>query len=431
MKLRPQTLLQLLIVILVTSIGLLTLRGSSADTLGAVVEAENGSLTGNTAVLSDPSASAGKTISFGVSNYGPQPATMPANAVTPEQYGATGNGTTDDFSAVQAAITAAAASGKTAWLSAGKTYLCGKQVALPSNTVLRGGGPSSALKFTWFDASQSSSGKDAYVRSKNQQSGESNITIANFTIIGGGSGNPSGLNADNPNGLVPAVQMNLVDGFSITNMQIMQSPGISITYRAATNGNITGNYVHDSGRDGITGFWSPLRNLTNIKVSNNYITRVGDDGIAINGLENFVNNVALPSDIVISNNTIEGWESPPNNKLLGRGIAVIGAKNLTVTKNSVINTTGAGIMLVACSNTFCKPGSVNPATGQPWQSSGLTVTDNTITNAGRIPGSSPGVGIRGGIYVNATTASSITGNIIVNAVNKDIDNVLCSGCNVQ
>jgi hypothetical protein len=67
--------------------------------------------------------------------------------VMPEEYGAVGDGTTDDSHAINLAITSAAALGKGLWLNA-KTYFCNSSITVAVNLpFLRGQGPTSILKF--------------------------------------------------------------------------------------------------------------------------------------------------------------------------------------------------------------------------------------------------------------------------------------------
>ncbi len=67
------------------------------------------------------------------------PLTQPANSLSVMNYGAGGNGVTDDTAALNACIAAAANQGKIVWLPAG-TYKITSAINLPSNLTLQGAG---------------------------------------------------------------------------------------------------------------------------------------------------------------------------------------------------------------------------------------------------------------------------------------------------
>ena len=71
--------------------------------------------------------------------------TPPANSINVKDYGATGNGTTDDTKAINKAFAAALAAGKTAYIPAG-TYIVYSPFTFPANITISGDGFSSWLK---------------------------------------------------------------------------------------------------------------------------------------------------------------------------------------------------------------------------------------------------------------------------------------------
>ena len=208
------------------------------------------------------------------------PTTWIGPVVTPGQYGAACNGSTDDTTAMQNAINAAAAAGEPLQLPANSMCVISSMLKMPSGTRIEGAGFGSILKFTWFDASGSASGGAHYLTNADG-SGDSNYTLTNFTVAGGGTGLPSGLNAEHPNRLASAVQLHNVTGFTINGIQVRDAPGVSISYLASQNGLIESNHVNHSGRDGITGFATSGLNLAHVTVTNNTISDVGDDAIAV------------------------------------------------------------------------------------------------------------------------------------------------------
>lgn len=137
-----------------------------------------------------------------------------AGAITPEQFGAYGDGVHDDTASLQQAVNAAV--NKTLWLPAGKTFLCSSSITIPSNVTIEGAGSNSVIKFNWFDAQGAQSGGKYYLSNVEQSSGSTNIDLSNFVLQGGGSGYPSGPNAINPNGLTTSIRLVWVSGFSIS-----------------------------------------------------------------------------------------------------------------------------------------------------------------------------------------------------------------------
>jgi hypothetical protein len=344
-------------------------------------------------------------------NAGPMAATAPPGALLPETFGAVGNDQNDDTSAVQAALDAAATTtAKTVWLSAGKTYLCTKSLQVPSGVTLMGAGPTAVVAFTWFTAS----GNNGYIIN----SGDSGITLTNFVVQGDGSGLPSGPDSLYPDGLAPGVKLSDVDGFSVTHLEVRDVPGISIAYFGSQNGTFAYNYVHNSGRDGITGFWD-TQNLVDITVEHNFIADVGDDAIALNGAPNTppapVNTTSRPYDLTVSDNTIEGWPSNPNGQSLGRGILLSSVgPDVTVTGNTITDTFSSGIKVVGSE----QAPDIDPQTGAPWLSTGVTVEGNVITDAGQLSVgcAPPACATLGstidGVDVNGAENTSVKGNTI-------------------
>jgi hypothetical protein len=353
----------------------------------------------------------------------------------PEQFGAIGNGKHNDTAAVQAAINAAAGRG-VVLLLAHRTYLCTKSLTIPSNSTIRGANTTAVLSFNWVDALGPASGGAGYIRTDSSKP-NSNITLTHFTVQGYGNGQPSGPNALYPDRLTPGVNLYSVNGSTITYLHVQDVPGISIEYHGSQHGTIAHNYVHNSGRDGITGFWGPP-NLDNIKVDHNYIADVGDDAIALNGAPTtpLIATTALPYNLTVSENIIQGWPKNVNGRILGRGILLDTVAETTVADNSINNTFSSGIAIVG-SQGPTTAADKNPVTNAPWLSTGVTVENNRITNAGQLDIGSTISFIVGnqptdGIYINGAENAIIKGNAVTNPRGKAIDNVRCDpNCLVQ
>jgi len=371
----------------------------------------------------------GLAIGLSVSSPTSSPTRSALATTTPGQYGAACNGSTDDTAAMQNAINAAAAASEPLQLPASSTCVISSMLKMPSGTTIEGHGFGSILKFTWFDASGSASGGAHYLTNADG-SGDSNYTLTNFTVEGGGTGLPSGLNAEHPNRLTSAVQLHNVTGFTINGIQVKDAPGVSISYLASQNGLIENNDVNHSGRDGITGFASSGLNLAHVTVTNNTISDVGDDAIAVDLPQSGTPPRVLPTDFTISDNTISGWPSNPNGKQLGRGIALNGVNGASVTDNLITNTYSAGLEVSGCNSKWCG------GTYARWPVTNVTATGNTIMNAGQnYAGSIEGQGGQPtyGVYVyNAVAPVTISGNTITNSLSGPVLNAGCiGGCTIQ
>jgi hypothetical protein len=362
---------------------------------------------------------------------------MPPDRVTPERFGARGDGVADDTSALQRAIDDA--HGRTVWLSRDKTYRVTRELRLPSNTTIEGGGPTTTLTFGWFDGDGGRSGGKFYLAaSARNDAALSNITLSNFVVRGGGSGKPSGLGRFYPNRLACGVRLTNVTHFSLTHLEVEDTPGYALGEFGSQHGVIAYNFIHNAGRGGI-GVWWHVTNARDISVSHNLIRHVGDDGIAVNGLPSEpspVNHTALPTGIQIENNSITGWPTNINGRVLGNGIALYAVNGVTVKDNSVNRTYGSGVVVVSCGHTRCTPGGVvrSGITGQPWRSSKVKILGNTIRNAGRLyPGST--LGQQGmptvGIFIGSAAGATVADNVIKRPLRSRIVSRHCRECSIS
>ena len=242
-----------------------------------------------------------KVASDGPSEAPEGAASVPVGTVIPEQFGAVGDGHHDDTSAVQMALEVAAEGGARVLLREGSTYLCNEPLRLPSGSHVVGQGPTSVLRFTWTSPD---AGGPYYLGNENQQTGDQNIVLDNFAIVGGGSGLPTGPRYSGPVDDVPGIRLRLLTNFRLTRLDVTRVAGISVLYQGCVGGVIADNYVHLAGRDGITGT-SFTEGLKDIVLRDNRIEKMGDDGIAvISASVRHVTQSPIPSDIVIANNVI-------------------------------------------------------------------------------------------------------------------------------
>lgn len=355
-----------------------------------------------------------------------KPPPLLGGTVTPEEFGAVGDGRTDDSRALQRAVDAASAKGKVLELSPGTTYLLQRSLLLGSGTHIVGAGPDSVLRFTWTRNTDSRDG--FYVGNRDQTDrGNRNIRLQDFRIRGAADGLPQGPNEMQSEPLVPAIRLRLVNRFVIRRLEISHAPGISIIHQGCSNGLIVANLIHHSGRDGINGTWH-RRNMTDIAIRRNRIRLIGDDGIAVIGAPGQEpNNQVLPRDIEITKNTIEGWSSNPNGKALGRGIAVLAATYVVVRGNTIERTHSTGILLAPSTRPFSR----DPVTNEPWRSSHITITGNVVKDAGRLwSGSLEALDDAGenGITIKEADIVRVTDNVVRNPRGVPVALFDCTVC---
>lgn len=349
--------------------------------------------------------------------------------VTPEVYGAFGDGKHDDTAALQRALDAASGSGDELILGNGATYLISDPLRIGSGTRVRGYGTNSVLQFTW---ARRSDGSGAYYIGNRRQvaPGDTDIHLSDFSIRGAGDGLPSGPIYSGPIPFPLGIRLRHVSHFSLTGLTISHVPGASILYQGCSDGEISDNDIKNSGRDGITGTgWT--RGLNRIRIANNRIELVGDDAIAIVSASVRHEVVGpLPTEIVISQNYIEGWPGNPNGLALGRGINVNAATHVRIVENIIVRTHSYGILVKDAPNSQ----SIDPETGNPWRSDHILIADNVVREAGQnVLGSAQivqepghdGIAIRGGDQV------SIRNNAVTDSYGQDIVLYDCYDCSVD
>jgi len=346
--------------------------------------------------------------------------------VFPEEFGAAGDGISDDTAAMQAAVDTAAERGARLVLGEDRTYLLTGSIELPSGTFVTGAGSSSVLQFTWrFNDPE----HDGFYVGNRDQTGEGNtdITLQRFAIRGAAPGTPAGPKEllTKPN--VPAVRFRLVDRFRISNLDIGYAPGISIIHQGCSNGVIAENNIHHSGRDGINSTWHH-RNMHDILIADNVITKVGDDAVAVIGAPGeAVNRQALPYRIVVEDNVVRGWPSNVNGLALGRGISVLAASRVRLEGNVIMRTHSAGILV----SPSTRPFSTDPRTGEPWRSSRIQIVENRVVDAGQnFVGTDPAVDPpkHDGIVIKESDHVWLSRNTVIRPYGEEVTLLDCRRC---
>jgi polygalacturonase len=255
------------------------------------------------------------------------PAAHAATLCSAKSYGATGNGTTKDTTALQRAITACAGGG-TAELTAG-SYLTGP-LTLPSNITLQiDSGATLLASQTVSDYPPSGS----HLQPLLLASGSSNVTITGAGTIDG-QGAPwwalikQEKAAGTPLSPRPAlIDLGSVSTASITGITVKNAPNVHITMKAASHVTIDKIKISSPSdspnTDGID-VWSS----SNVAITNSTID-CGDDDLAINSSTS--NGAA--HDISLSSSTI----------LHGHGLSIGsytagGVYNVSIHDNTLTNT---------------------------------------------------------------------------------------------
>lgn len=324
-------------------------------------------------------------------------APLPATSIySVKAYGAVGDGTTDDTTALQACFTAAAAANGIALLPIG-TYKFTAQLTLPSNLTVEGQGPGSILLASWFDGAGGASGGATYLVNSDTTSGNTFITLRNLTLQGQ---NTSGLPTGTPsNGCAAGVLFRRGSDCQVLNCHFLNIPAISVAHQGIVRFRAIGNTVTGGGHDGITGGPYGANDCTDFVIVGNQIGQIGDDGIAINSSVDTSNpGTNRPIRGVIANNTIWLQTASGIANAAGRGILLIGAEDVAVTGNSIDLTFSNGIHLQADTH------------GSLYTCRYITITGNVIRRAGRTgDGSQPELGI----WILGSTEISVQANLIV------------------
>lgn len=296
---------------------------------------------------------------------------MPINITA---YGATANDTTDDQSAIQAAINAAKAAGDTVYVPTG-TFRHSGRLTLDGVVMYGNGNDQSVLKGT------------TYVKHAIDLRGD-DPGLYNLTIEGTGTGPRSSDRGGN------GVYILNSDGYVVQNVHVKNVSGAGIMTEFGSNGKILHNLVELTGADGIYS----TEATNNLEVAYNKTIATGDDAISFTSYS----NAAKVHDIDVHHNTVTGnWQS--------RSITVNGGDAIQIHDNHVDGGT-AGISVGATTAWGSTQNSNISATNN-------TVRDATFTGEGTIGGGALHLyNNRGGTDTNIT----FTGNQVYNPADSGI-----------
>jgi 3-phytase len=213
-------------------------------------------------------------------------------------FGAVGDGKTDNTIAIQKAIDAAAASGKTVTVPAG-TFRHDGLLKL-HGVDIAGTGPASVLYATGAKQALQMTGNGG--------------SITNLTLDSNATERSPGTAEEAKISVFEATN------FEISNVRILNSMSTGMLIRSSSEGWIHHNEVISTGSDSI----HMTRGSHDIRVENNVVRESGDDSIAVVSY----GSQAPTHNIEITNNQIY-------DNLWGRGITVVGGKSVKIVNNLV------------------------------------------------------------------------------------------------
>ena len=318
----------------------------------------------------------------------------PAGYISIADYGAVGDGKTDDTAAIQAAFNYAEANGLGVYIPPG-TYNYSNNLTATGIKVM-GAGNTSILAAT-------------------------NQADENLALEGnGGSLSDMELTAPSGSRLQTAASAKIgiygATNFSVDNVTITGAGSAGMIVMGASNGQIYDNTVTGTNADGI----QMVAGSNNLTVYNNTVYKTGDDGISAVSYQSAGPAV---SNITIENNNISG-------NVGGRGITDLGSNNINILNNTVTGGTAgyAGIYIASedqyetwgVSNVLVQGNTLNATGGatsghgaiEVYDSTGLAISGLTIN--GNSINNSEKAGIT---FLNSGTTNALIENNTINGTN--------------
>lgn len=228
--------------------------------------------------------------------------TQPAGSLSVTSYGATGNDTTDDTAALNAAISAAESQGKVLWLPTG-TYRITSRLNVQGVTI-RGAG-------MWYSVIQGTTGKGGFFATG------SNVTLADFTVSGD-------VRYRDDTNFDSAIEGNFGTGSFIENVW-MEHTKVGMWIDSGTDGLYAVDVrIRDTFADGV----NLHANVKNTRIDQSVVRNTGDDALAMFSDGAPVTNGAFTFDTV---------QTP----VLANGIGIYGGTSNRATDNVISDTVTA------------------------------------------------------------------------------------------
>lgn len=229
-------------------------------------------------------------------------------------YGAKGDGVTNDQTAIENALIAAATTNGVVHVPEG-VYLHDSVLVIPDSVTLMGFGE---LRATDTGLVTDSAPQHAVILSGY------GAELKDVTI----STDWAGSSQSNNNGC--GVLVNAAHNFTIDNVKVRNSATAGILSSGGIRGSITGCFVKNTLKDGIH-----MTNVTqDVLISGNRCDSTGDDGIAV---VSYVSQGAKCNNIQITGNEVKNGSA--------RGISVVGGNNVTISDNTITNIVYAGLYI--------------------------------------------------------------------------------------
>ncbi|MFN8723754.1 MAG: carbohydrate-binding domain-containing protein [Rhodospirillales bacterium] len=289
---------------------------------------------------------------------------MATSFVSITDFGARGDGRTDNTAAIQRAFDTAKAAGKSVYIPEGVFAHAG--VLRADGVSIDGAGAKSVLHAT--NASKSA----LFVTGDGVK-----VTDMTLSSVSG-----TRISSYDASGLV----MSGTKNFLVENVTVKGPCGAGIILHGASYGTVKGSTVMDTGADSI----HMVAKSNHLTITGNNVIRSGDDGISVVSYQKHGGPV---SDIVVSGNSVQGndW---------ARGLSVVGGQNVQLLGNFVKSTADHAGVYIAQETSY-----------QTFGVSNVLVKGNHLVDTG---GMSTGQGAitiynAGGADVRGIT---VTGNIV-------------------
>ena len=280
-------------------------------------------------------------------------------SVSVKDFGAVGDGTTNDRNALQAAITYASVNNIALYIPTGTYYVPNNSTSLSftGNLTMYGDGMYNSVLF--YNDSVSASRLDFFT-----STAAGNIIFDNLCFSSNwGSGGNYATNSQ----LIQLVTTATTSNAIVTNCRFTNSRFMSLVLSGFNSATVNACVFNDGVADGcrITG-------SQNVIVTNNQFNNINDDSIAVHTLN--VDGFPSKADVIIANNKITN----------GQGIAVLGGKHVSITGNVLTRVQSRGIWVGNTDYTGTE--GCTPVVA-------VTITGNVITDV-----------------FNGTTFSTVSGN---------------------